>query len=158
MKIKRRISGLNVEEFDRKGRLIYEEEHSGVSECIFKTYKKYDDNDNIIYDKLIIEDKLETNINENFYDYDERGNEIYYKRTLNGEIKIEIWREYDENNNLIYSKDKNGNEWFYRYDENNRCIYLNEPFIGESYCEYDDNGNTITGYDECIFYDEDKEI
>lgn len=154
MKIKRRIRGNKIEEFDRKGRLIYEEDQLG---CILRTYKKYDDNDNIIYNKLEIEDVDDNSIHEDFYKYDKRGNEIYYENRLNGKPTTKLWKEYDERNNLIYVKNEDGEESFYKYNDSNKCIYLKEPIWGEVHILYDDNGNEITGWDECIYYEENEE-
>ena len=39
-------------------------------------------------------------------------------------ILKESWKEYDENNNLIHSKDSDGFEEWYEYDENNNCTRI----------------------------------
>ena len=55
--------------------------------------------------------------------YDEKGNCIYYEYYMG----LKIWWEYDENNNIIYTKDSRGirEEW-YKYDENNKQIKITQ--------------------------------
>ena len=70
-------------------------------------------------------------------EYDNRGNEIYF-RYPDG---VEAWREYDENNNLIHYRNSNGLEWWSEYDANNNLIHLRNSTGAEFW--YDENGNSI---------------
>ena len=50
--------------------------------------------------------------------YDERGNEIYFKRD-----RYEVCKEYNENNKLIHRKDSNGYEEWWEYNEKGNLIH-----------------------------------
>ena len=64
-------------------------------------------------------------IDNNLYEYDEKGNEIHFKYSDG----YEVWREYDENNNIIHRKYGDGDELWYEYDENNKLIHQSKSII-----------------------------
>ena len=81
------------------------------------------------------------------YNYDEKGNKIYYKIDTAYEYR-ESW--YDSHGNIIHEKYKNGEEHWYEYDSNGNMIHdktnLHNEGDGtciESWNEYDSNGNVI---------------
>ena len=77
---------------------------------------------------------------ESWHEFDANNNEIYHRDT-NGE---EYWQEYDENNNLIYRRNgDNGYEQWYTYDENNNQIHFRDSNGAEVWYEYDENNNLI---------------
>ena len=56
---------------------------------------------------------------EEWYEYDENGNYIYFKNSGG----YESWYDYDENGNKTHRKDSNGYEEWYEYDKNNNLIH-----------------------------------
>ena len=51
--------------------------------------------------------------------------------------------EFDSDGNLIYSKDSDGNEYWYEYDSNGNEIHYKNSDGYECWNEYDSNGNEI---------------
>lgn len=162
MKIKERILIGNdgydyAEKFDIKGRVIYEKYPTtyGVYE---KSYE-YDENGKCIYTIGWYNRKKLAEAEEEFFKYDDRGNEIWYRFQVGAVVTQECWSEYDENNRCIYHKwidDEGEEEEWNKYDENGNVIYSKSSKTGEQFYEYDDNNNCITGY-ACTYYDEDYE-
>lgn len=78
---------------------------------------------------------------EEWYEYDEQGNKIHMKASYD----YEEWYEYDEHGSMIYYKDSHGTErWYwYEYDENGNEIYNKDSDGDEEWKEYDENGNLI---------------
>lgn len=79
-----------------------------------------------------------------YYEYDDAGNEVYYRYATG-----EVWKEYDSHGNLVYEKvvqkdsgQENVIEYKYEYDRNN-----NE--ISESW--YDSDSRLI--YDKHFYYE-----
>ena len=77
---------------------------------------RYDDNDNLIYEKCSTGLKW-------WYKYDRNNNQIYFKNSYGWEH----WNEYDENNRLIHYKAFSsygvwGGEHWYKYDEKGEAI------------------------------------
>ena len=96
---------------------------------------------------------------EEFFKYDDIGNEIWHRFQVEGVVTEECWSEYDENNRCIYRKwidDEGEEEEWNKYDKNGNVIYSKSSKTGEQFYEYDDNNNCITGY-ACTYYDEDHE-
>ncbi len=95
--------------------------------------KKYDQLENLIYQKII-------ECHEDWYKYDKNNNRIYHKNSSG----IEEWWEYDENNREIYYRDHNGYKEWYSYNKNNKLICL-ETFEENDKCyyKYDEEGDTI---------------
>ena len=78
--------------------------------------------DKSVSDKIKILRILTKNEYEKFIpinEYDENNNMIYSKTSGN----FEEWKEYNQNNNEIHSKDSNGFEYWKEYDENNNMIH-----------------------------------
>lgn len=70
------------------------------------------------------------------------GNMIYLKNKFFDEI-YEIWSAYDDNGNIIYSKDSDGLEHWYEYNELNKIKYHKTNNGFEIWYTYDDKGNEI---------------
>ena len=72
-------------------------------------------------------------------------------------------KKYDKNNNLIYIKDSDGYENWWKYDENNNIVHFKDSFGFESWKKYDKNNNLIY-YKNTLFgedwykYDGNKKI
>ncbi len=77
-------------------------------------------------------------MNKEIKKYD-KNNNIIYRKYINDN---EYWYKYDENNNRIYFKNSNGSEFWYKYDENNR-IYLKKNNDNEYWYKYDKNRKCI---------------
>ena len=71
--------------------------------------------------------------------YDENKNLIYSK-DING---YEIWQEFDENNNLIHYKNSTDYEYWKEYDENNNLIHFKNYTGYEFWCKFDENNKKI---------------
>ena len=76
------------------------------------------------------------------------GDKIYRKIEINGAVsrkKLEVTyiAEYNENGNLIHSKDESGYERFYNYDSKGNLLYQKDTEGNESCYEYDEHGNVI---------------
>ena len=88
--------------------------------------------------------------------FDERGNRIYYKSSLN-----EIWQKYNKNNNWVYCKHgNNGWECWRKFDENNNCIYYKTNDGRECWYKNDENKHTRIiekEYNEIEFRKKEKE-
>jgi len=102
----------------------------------------YDKNYNIVH--LRISESCEAL--ENWKEYDENNNEVYSNTTGMGET----WQEYDENNNLIHFIHSSYNcsypdyiESWHKYDKNNNEIYFKNNKGSEYWCEFDENNNRI---------------
>ena len=77
-------------------------------------------------------------IESSVYEYDEQGNNIYYK--IYG---FEYWYEYDAKGNEIHSKYSNGGEEWYEYDAKGNKIHSKDSDGDEEWYEYDAKGNVI---------------
>lgn len=78
--------------------------------------------------------------------FDDNGNLVYSKDNEN----TERWLEYDDNGRIIYlkkvgcySKPSNGVEFWYEYDSNGRLISSKSSWGVFELWEYDSNGNEI---------------
>lgn len=85
---------------------------------------------------------------ESWADLDSNGNEIHVKYKSG----FEEWNEYNDENKLIYRKNKYGDETRYEYKGNITEVYftgidgytsLSSIDNGTEYFEYDDKGNVI---------------
>lgn len=96
--------------YNEDGILVYKKKENGVEEW-------YDENRRLI--------KRETNGVRNEtnleIEYDEDGNEVYYKRD-----HFEEWKEYDEDGNVIYYKSSNYTEWEKEYNSIGEEIYYKD--------------------------------
>ena len=52
--------------------------------------------------------------------------------------------KFDKNDNLIYWKDSNGNEYWNKFDENDHSIYTKFSSGREIWYKYDENNNGIS--------------
>ena len=76
--------------------------------------------------------------------YDDRGN-LIQEGCVDGN-HWDVWRrwEYDENNNIIHSRNSYGDTFWYEYDENNRLIYKKQGSSGhEEWYKYNKKGKKI---------------
>ena len=78
----------------------------------------------------------------------EVGEKTYKEVTVNGKtlskwVEVLSISEYDNNGNLIHSKDSNGSEGWYKYDSNGNLIHSQNSHGLEKWYEYDSNGNQI---------------
>lgn len=65
--------------------------------------------------------------------YDKKGNQIYYKSTVNGEPDAEGWFTYYSNGEFKTCRIIDGNEeWFYEYDKDGNIKYVETP-SGDTY-------------------------
>lgn len=130
-----------------KGQLIYRKEKLGTFDN-FSIETWYNDNGKVIKEK--------NQYNEIYYEYDDRGNNIYYKKLQKESIlgiRIdEIWFRYNENNKLIHKLHKYGfvenlnrssRETWYEYDKNGNKISEKNNIGEEKLWKYDDNGVLI---------------
>lgn len=106
----------------------------------FECWHEYDESGNEIYYKYIDSNKKTIKITYELWKKYDQNNNLIYGKDSNG---AEYWNEYDENNNLIYSKDRDGNEFWYKYDENNNLIYGKSNKDYEYWYKYDNKGNKI---------------
>jgi len=67
--------------------------------------------------KVISLSKFKKSLKNNKYD---KNNNLIYSKNSNG---YEFWNEYDKKNNLIYYKHSNGYEYWNEYDKNNNLIH-----------------------------------
>lgn len=97
---------------------------------------KYNDNNNIIYEKDIYNYKQ-------WFEYDNKGNCIHYKNNKG----TKVWREFDEYNNCIHYTDLSNTELIYKneYNENGTIIYQEISHINKKYPEY--NTTSIKRFD-----------
>ena len=159
-------------EYDGNGNIVHIKTSNGSEEWF-----EYDGNNRLLYYKnnnpkikdikyVYDEDEisniaLSSNIVLVFRKYDENGNLIY---TRNSDDGIEQWREYDDNSNLIYHKNSKGLEKWFEYDENGNKIYYKDSDQLERWYEYDENNNLIRIRRSCdklefiIKYDKDNNI
>lgn len=80
-----------------------------------------------------------------------KKNETIYKEVIVNGKKQKRWlkisliemRSYDENDNLIYTKDSNGLETWYEYDSDGNEIHCKQSDGFESWCEYDNHSRLI---------------
>ena len=72
-------------------------------------------------------------------EYDNNGNLIHSK---NSDF-VECWKEYDSNGNLIHSKYSYSCEEWSEYDSNGNLIHYKNSDGKEEWNEYDSNGNLI---------------
>ena len=78
----------------------------------------------------------------------EVGEKTYKEVTVNGKtlskwVEVLSISEYDNNGNLIHSKNSNGYEYWKEYDSNGNLIHSKDSDGYESWKEYDSNGNQI---------------
>ena len=59
-----------------------------------------------------------------------------------------ILKEYDENDNLIHSKNSNGYEEWYEYDSDNNCIHHKDSKGYEFWKKY--KGGKLVGYKDTL--------
>jgi YD repeat-containing protein len=106
-------------------------------------------------------------------EFNEDGQLAYIRHTYtsiisDNEEKVEEWFEYDERGNQIHTKSTSGYENWVKYDDQNRVIYIrtkNEsdyPSDEEYWAEYDEQGHEIyvkypNGFEEWKEYNEDGE-
>lgn len=103
---------------------------------------EYDWKRNIIKDTYIYGDSGRVIVNDYEYEYDQNGNQVYFKSSGNG---YERWWKYDENGHLFYSNDNSGKKWQYKRDIFGRETYSKDCDGKEQWTEYDENGN-ISSY------------
>jgi hypothetical protein len=106
-----------------------------------KIYTTYNERKQITSQVIYLITKGGETATKYFYEYDEFGNNTYYKQDAFDKV-YEIWMKYDKNNNEIYSKDIEGREVIKKYDENNMLIYLKQDNIETSWV-YDDACNLL---------------
>ncbi len=95
-------------------------------------------------------------MNREITEYDDKGNLIYYKDSDG----TECWYKYDKKGNYVYFKDSIGNEAWREYDENNRKIHYKNSDGGEYWCKFDENNRidiTEQEFNEIEFRKEEKE-
>ena len=90
--------------------------------------EKYDDRGNLIYKKV-------SDINkpydvEHQYEYDKNNNMTVHIKSFEG-IKWITKKKYDENNRLIYVKDINGEQNWYKYNKKNEQIEITKKEFKE---------------------------
>ena len=93
--------------------------------------------------------------NEIFREFNEDNNLIYEKGSASGEYIF----KYDSNNNLIKTEYSNGFALNYKYDKNNNLIYYYDSNSNEYFKEYDESNNLIyekSGLSQETFYDYDS--
>ena len=76
-------------------------------------------------------------------EYDQNNNLIHSKDS-NG---VEEWQDFDQNNNLIHYKNSNGYEYWKEYDLNNNLIHSKDSNGVEEWKEFDQNNNLIHSKD-----------
>ena len=152
----------SLKRFNSNGSLNYYRENDKFN---FEKWIDYDNNGNQIriitteYNESYYYDieteklsKKYINNYEEYFEYDENNNMIYYYSPCNNK-RFEEWRKYDENNNLIHYKDSIYCEEWYEYDENNNCIHCKHSSGYEEWLKYDENNNLI-----CKMNNYEKEI
>ena len=72
-------------------------------------------------------------------EFDENGNLIHSKNS-NG---FEKWNTFDEKNNLIHFKNSNGFEYWNTFDENGNLIHSKDSMGDEYWNTFDENSNLI---------------
>ena len=81
------------------------------------------------------------------YEYDSMGNQIYAFESDSLGGSNEIFREFSEDNNLIYEKGSASGEYIFKYDENKNLIskkeLVNDTVVFEFTYTYDSNNNLI---------------
>lgn len=81
------------------------------------------------------------------YEYDSMGNQIYAFESDSLGGSNEIFREFNEDNNLIYEKGSASGEYIFKYDENKNLIskkkLVNDTVVFEFTYTYDSNNNLI---------------
>lgn len=82
---------------------------------------------------------------EKYWEYDEKGNEVYYKWSNSDRVYEENHNTYDDNNNIISKIDKNDHQTTYKYDEQGREIHQitvnkNGEYVTQLFTEYDEDG------------------
>ncbi len=77
-----------------------------------------DSNNNII-------ERIFSNGNKEWYEYDQNNNEIHYKNVviMDKTKNIEYWKDYDQYNNCIRQRYSDGDNYWYRYDSEGNTIY-----------------------------------
>ena len=88
---------------------------------------------------------------------------VYKQVNVNDEmlykwLEVSFIKEYDNNGNMIYLKDRDGYETWFEYDNNGNQIHYKHNSGYETWSEYDNNGNQIhykssDGYESWYEYD-----
>jgi len=100
--------------------------------------------DKLVTDKLKIVRVLNKNEYNQFLSikkFDKNNNCIYYKNS-NGQ---EFWKEFNQNNNLIHYKNNMDYEEWYEYDQNNNLIHYRNSNGSEYWSRYN-NHNELIAY------------
>lgn len=114
-----------IMEYNTDNKLIYSERRRGVGndeEEVIKEWYEYDTNNN----RIKVKNSLDFII---VYTYDERNNRIRTEHIDSKGVSIIGISRYDENDNLIYDNDTNGNTRTFSYDDKGRVsqiVYLND--------------------------------
>ncbi len=106
-------------EYDGKGQLIHQKSINNVEEnpCIVEWYYEYNENGKMVHSKSI-NDKAET-IYENDYKYNENGKMISHIEKDEGKVIREDYYEYDEDGNQCkLRRIENGVERIFKYNNN----------------------------------------
>ncbi len=90
--------------------------------------EKYDDKGNLTYEK--VSDVNKSYDVEHQYEYDKNNNEILHIKSFEGICWI-TKKKYDEKNRVIYLKDINGKENWYKYDKKNEQIEITKKEFKE---------------------------
>lgn len=100
--------------------------------------RRYDDNGRLIY-LYKHDDAEEWNISEQWWEYDERGNMIYYQNS----DWYSKYTQYNEFNLPIHTADSYGFESWHEYDEEGKKTYYTDTENYTIEYEYDENGILI---------------
>ena len=138
-KVNKWVCLARIEKYDENGNLIYDNDNG------HEVWKEYDSHNNAISEK-------HNNGEEKTWKrkYDSNGNCIWFRRDWSG---YESYRDFDEQNNLIHTKDSDGKETWYNYDSNNNLIHTKDSQMNEWWGKYDENGfliHTRTGLENWI--------
>lgn len=112
------------------------------------TYTEYDENGRVIYKKRTHNGFVsgKEKINQEWFGYDDHGNEIYYKQQ-NGDLLLDdTHRVFDEFDKVQEVVNKWGQRTTYTYDELGREIHqvmVNKEgkYVAQLFTEYDEHGN-----------------
>ena len=139
------------DEYDENGNLIFHRYTKGRESLLeFRETKYYEyDKDGRLIRLTGKDDYGDESIE--WYEYDEHGNEVYYRNSDNLEKRTE--HDYDENGRLVHSKGRDDEKW-YEYDnqgnlilirkKENDCEYYDkDEYDTEDKYEYDASGNII---------------
>lgn len=122
---------ITIKIYDENNMLISEESYSHA------LYQRYDNDGRRTYRCFV--NKLFNSKNEEFWEYDAKGNETYH-RTNSG---FEKWSKYDSNGNLVHTRNSNGFECWQDYDDYGRIIHCWDNQGFELWRGYGENGSLI---------------